>query len=52
MYQWKERAPKGVEGVLYAPKLLVDRPTVLITEEGKTIQIELPNLTIIIKQKD
>lgn len=52
MYQWKERAPRGVEGVPYAARLLVDRPTVLITEEGKTIQIELPNLTILIKQKE
>ena len=31
--------------------LLVDRPTVVITEEGSTIQVELPNLTILIKQK-
>lgn len=51
-YQWKDHVPKGVSGIPYAAKLLVDRPAVLITEEGKTIQIEMPNLTIIIKQKD
>lgn len=50
-YQWKDRVPPGVEGKAYAPKLLVDRPTVLITEEGGTMQIEMPHLTIIIKQK-
>lgn len=44
--------PKGTTGIPYAAKLLVDRPAALITEEGKTIQIEMPNLTIIIKQKD
>lgn len=48
-YQWKDRVPPGV-GVDYAPKLLVDRPTVLITEEGGTMQITMPSLTIIIKQ--
>jgi hypothetical protein len=48
-YQWKERAEPGA-GVDYAPKLLVDRPTVLITEEGSTMQIVTPHLTIIIKQ--
>lgn len=50
-YQWKDRVPPGVEGKTYAPKLLVDRPTVLITEEGGTMQIEMPHLTIITKQK-
>lgn len=49
MYQWKERADPGV-GVDYAPRLLVDRPTVVITEEGLTMHIQLPNLTITIKQ--
>lgn len=34
----------------YAPKLLVRKPTILITEEGENIQIEMPELTTI-KQK-
>lgn len=50
-YQWKDRVPVGANATAYAPKLLVDRPTVLITEEGGTMQIEMPHLTIIIKQK-
>jgi hypothetical protein len=49
-YQWKDRAPPGVVGVLHTPKLLVDRPTILITEEGQTMQIQMPGLTILIKQ--
>lgn len=49
MYQWKTSAPPGT-GTEYAPRLLVDRPTVLITEEGTTIQIQMPHLTIILKQ--
>lgn len=48
-YQWKDSVPPGV-GTDYAPKLLVDRPTVLITEEGGMMQIVTPHLTIIIKQ--
>jgi hypothetical protein len=29
----------------------VDRPSVVITEEGKVMQIETPYLTILIRQK-
>ncbi len=43
--------PANQKSVEYAPKLLVNRPTVVITEEGLTMQIEMPELTIIIKQK-
>lgn len=49
-YQWKKNPL--TPGIDYLPKLLVDRPTVVITEEGKTIQIEMPSLTILIKQKE
>jgi hypothetical protein len=48
-YQWKDSVPEGV-GTDYAPRLLVDRPSILITEEGTTIQITMPHLTIILKQ--
>lgn len=48
-YQWSESSPPG-EGLEYAPKLLVDRPQVLITEEGMMIHIVTPHLTISIKQ--
>lgn len=52
-YHWKKNplAPPPAEGVEYAPRLLVDRPTMVITEEGHTIHIELPNLTILVKHR-
>jgi hypothetical protein len=55
-YQWKQdgrvTAPGSPErGIDYAPRILADRPTILITEEGKTITIELPSLFIIIRPK-
>jgi hypothetical protein len=37
-------------GVEYAPRLLADRPGVVITEEGKTIHITMPHLQITIRQ--
>lgn len=59
MYAWK--GPKGPklhaklgipdEGQVYTPRILADRPSVLITEEGSTITIELPNLLISIRSK-
>ena len=50
-YAWKSKVPPSQNAVEYTPKLLVNRPTVVITEEGLTMQIEMPELTIIIKQK-
>jgi len=50
-YAWKNKVPPSQKAVEYTPKLLVNRPTVVITEEGLTMQIEMPELTIIIKQK-
>ena len=58
MYQWK--GPKTsytgpdllkIEGIEYTPKVIADRPSVLITEEGSTITIQLPALVIVIKTK-
>lgn len=51
MYLWKDKTPPQLVTVQPTSKLLVDRPTVVITEEGKTIQIEMPELTILIRQK-
>ncbi len=56
VYQWKTEpitsaakdAPP-IEGLVYAPKLLIDRPLLQITEEGHTIQLTTPHLTILIK---
>lgn len=53
MYEWKgQKGPKIYDHALeYTPKVLADRPTVLITEEGNTITLEFPNLVIVVKQK-
>lgn len=40
-----------MHGIEYTPRILADRPTVLITEEGSVITIEMPNLIISIRQK-
>jgi hypothetical protein len=50
MYQWKEKTPVGVVGKEYAPKLLIDRPLVTVTEEGMTMVVTTPHLTIHIHQ--
>jgi len=58
MYQWKARADDSkvipgpvIPGMEYAPKLLIDRPLLQITEEGHTIQLTTPHLTILIKTR-
>lgn len=58
MYMWKgSKGPKlhsslGIEeGIPYTPRILADRPSVLITEEGSVITIELPNLVLSIRTK-
>ena len=55
-YAWK--GAKGAklhakleEAVEYTPRVIADRPSVLITEQGSTITIELPNLILVIKTK-
>lgn len=50
-YVWKKKSTAVERAIDYAPKLLVNRPTVVITEEGLNIQIEMPELSIIIRQK-
>lgn len=34
------------EGIAFAPKILADRPTCLITEDGSIVTIETPHLVI------
>lgn len=53
MYEWKgSRDPKVYDNVhVYSPRVLVDKPTVYVTEEGTTITLEFPAITIIVKQK-
>jgi hypothetical protein len=50
-YQWKETTSGApAVGVEYSPRLLVDRPSVTITEEGLAIHISTPHLQITIRQ--
>ncbi len=52
MYEWKgQRGAKYLDAVEYTPKVLADRPSVLITEEGNVITLEFPNLIIQVRQK-
>jgi hypothetical protein len=50
-YEWKGSKGPRLHAVEYAPRILADRPTVLITEEGNAITLEFPNLIISIRQK-
>lgn len=51
-YAWKgNKGPKLHDAVEYTPRVLADRPTMLVTEEGNVLTIEFPNLIISIRQK-
>lgn len=55
-YEWKDEKSKRVKattagGIAYAPRIIADRPSLVISEEGSTITIELPNLIISIRAK-
>lgn len=52
-YEWKgSKGPKlYAEALEYAPKILADRPTLLVTDDGNNVTIETPNLIIQIRQK-
>lgn len=53
MYEWKgHKGPKlHAEAMEYAPRVLADRPSLLVTEEGNVLTLELPNIIIQIRQK-
>lgn len=52
MYEWKgQKGAKYLDAIEYTPKVLADRPSVLITEAGNVITMEFPNLIISIRQK-
>lgn len=51
MYQWKAGAVSVPDCVEYTPRVIADRPTLLITELGNVVTVELPNLIISIRQK-
>lgn len=52
-YEWKgNKGPKMyAEALGYAPKILADRPTLLVTEDGNNVTIETPHLIIQVRQK-
>lgn len=51
LYIWKKTEGASPGAHEYKTRLLADRPGVQITEKGKVITIDLPNLVISIRQK-
>ena len=51
LYEWKGQKGAKLYGEEYLARVLADRPSVLITEEGNVITLEFPNLVISIRQK-
>jgi hypothetical protein len=52
MYEWKGHKGPALHGRIdYTPTIIADRPSILITEEGQVITIEMTNLIISIRQK-
>lgn len=52
-YAWKNKdLPQwsGPELKDYAPKILVDRPNLMVADDGDFVRINLPNFTITIKR--
>jgi len=50
-YIWKDKVPPELGAIDYLPKSLVDRPNLLISEDGDRIQIDLKEIVIIIQQR-
>jgi hypothetical protein len=51
LYAWKGQKGPALYGTEYTPKILADRPSMLISEEGRDVIIELENLVITVRQK-
>ncbi len=52
MYEWKgHKGPRYLDAVEYTPKILLDRPAMMITEDGASIILEFKNLVITVRQK-
>ena len=51
LYQWRGDHAPATGSVVYKPRVLADRPSMLVTEEGQGLTVELPNLVISIRQK-
>ena len=50
-YEWKGERLNTADSVAFGPKVLAERPSLLITEDGNVVTIELPNLVISIRQR-
>ena len=51
MYEWKGHKGPALYGSDYTPRILADRPSLLVTEEGRDVTIETPFLIITVRQK-
>jgi hypothetical protein len=50
-YAWKGERKTAPEAIAFGPKVIVDRPSMLITDDGNLVTIDLPNMVISIRQK-
>lgn len=50
-YQWRRNRTPSPESIVYSPRVIADRSSMLITEEGNIMTIEMANLVIQIRQK-
>ena len=51
LYAWKGQKGPLIYGIEHTPKILADRPAMLISEDGLNVTIELENLIITVRQK-
>ena len=50
-YQWRVGGVSRPESIEYLPRVLADRPSMLVTENGNVMTIEMPSLILSIRQK-
>ena len=50
-YLWRVGGMPRPESIEYTPRVLADRPSMLVTEDGNVMTIEMPSLIISIRQK-
>lgn len=50
LYQWKAGAAPAADRIEYTPRVLADRASLLITEQGSVVTLEMPNLIVSIRQ--
>jgi hypothetical protein len=51
LYEWKVGATPAADRIEYTPRVLADRPSLLITEQGSVVTLEMPCLIVSIRQK-